>query len=109
MKLKKEVKKSIQKKSKKAVVKKKKSKLYSLLGELTITTSACPPIAGGKRNEVFESKTMVLDSLGNMFMPTTLDITVDGHKKIVMLDAKQVELLLKLLRIADYEHTKGDI
>jgi hypothetical protein len=44
----------------------------------------------------------VVDSAGNMFVKTTLELIIDNRRTLSVLDAEQVELLIKLLRVVDY-------
>jgi len=37
-----------------------------------------------------------------MFTKTVLELTLDNRRAIAVLDAEQVEILLKLLRVAEY-------
>lgn len=43
-----------------------------------------------------------MDANGNMFTKTTVDLRVDGRQMIVVLEAEQAELLMKLLRVVPY-------
>ena len=78
----------------------KKKKAYSMMGELTITTSAVPPIKAPEKT--FRTPEIVVDNAGSMFHKTSLELMVDNRRSIAVLDAEQVEILLKLIRIADY-------
>ena len=68
---------------------------------LIINTATPPTVMGGSKE--FVSESMVIDSFGCVFVPTTLNITINNYKKIVMLNAEEVELLLKLLKVAEYD------
>ena len=98
---------------KKQTIKKKETKkpveklLYSLLGDLVINTATPPPIVGGSKQ--FVSDAMVVDSFGCVFVPTTLNVSINNYKKVVMLTAEEVELLLKLLRVAKYDSERKNI
>jgi hypothetical protein len=75
--------------------------MYTVSGELTIMTSQTPPIKGNN-GEGFRTSDLSLDSNGNLFVKTTLDITHDNKRGIIVLDAEQAELILKLLGIVEY-------
>ncbi len=94
------VKKSPAKAVKKVPAKKAKTRTYSLSGDLTITTS--PVLAVRSDSKIFKTPEIVIDSKGNMFTKTVLELTLDNRRAIAVLDAEQVEILLKLLRIAEY-------
>jgi hypothetical protein len=65
-----------------------------------VTTSPALPIKS--ETKTFRTPEFVVDALGNMFAKTSIELAVDGRQNIVVLDAEQVELLLKILRIAPY-------
>ena len=94
------MKKSPAKAVKKVPAKKAKTRTYSLSGDLTITTS--PVLAVRSDSKIFKTPEIVIDSKGNMFTKTVLELTLDNRRAIAVLDAEQVEILLKLLRIAEY-------
>lgn len=52
--------------------------------------------------KTFKTPELLLDSAGNMYTKTSFELTVDGRRSIAVLDAEQVEILLKLLRVVDY-------
>lgn len=65
-----------------------------------MTTSPVPPVkAEGK---TFKTPELLLDSAGNMYTKTSIEINIDGRRNIAVLDAEQTEILLKLLRIVEY-------
>ena len=78
----------------------KGKRAYSLMGELTITTSQVPPIKADQKK--FKTPEIVVDSKGSMFTKTSLELMIDNRRAIAVLDAEQVEILLKLLRVVDY-------
>jgi hypothetical protein len=82
--------------------KKKPGKLYSIIGELKISTGEAPQIQLPKGETTFKTAEMLVDSNGDMFTKASLDIQIDDKRVINVLDAEQVELLLKLLRVIDY-------
>ena len=65
-----------------------------------MATSAVPTIQSSEKS--WKTPELLMDTSGNMFMKSSLEVTVDGRRSIVVLDAEQVELLLKILRIAEY-------
>ena len=50
----------------------------------------------------FKTPEILVDSDGNMFTKTSLELVIDGKRAIAVLDAEQVELMLKLLRVVEY-------
>ena len=75
-------------------------KAYSLTGELTITTSAIPPVKSSEK--AFKTPGILVDEKGTMFHKTSLELMIDNRRQIAILDAEQVEILLKLIRVAEY-------
>jgi hypothetical protein len=55
------------------------------------------------KEKTFKTPELLLDGAGNMFTKTSLEVTIDDMRSIAILDAEQVELFLKLLRVVDYE------
>lgn len=51
---------------------------------------------------VHRSATAVIDELGNVFLRGALDVVVDGTNNLVILDAEQTEIILKVIRVAEY-------
>lgn len=43
-----------------------------------------------------------MDGAGNMFAKTSIEITIDDKRAIAVLEAEQVELILKLLQVVKY-------
>jgi len=70
------------------------------MGELTITTSSVPPIKSDQK--IFRTPEIVIDSKGSMFTKTSLELTIDSRRVIAVLDAEQVEIFLKLIRVVNY-------
>jgi hypothetical protein len=54
-----------------------------------------------------ETPEMVIDAKGDIFSRGAIEADVDGRKKFIMLEARQVELLLQLLGIVGYEPEKN--
>lgn len=86
--------------TKKAPKEKKPPKTFSMTGEMMVTTSAVPSIQSLEK--AWKTPELLVDTAGNMFTKSSLEVTVDDRRTIIVLDAEQVELLLKILRIADY-------
>ncbi len=73
-------------------------KLYSISGEISVQIVNRPPLVA--RAEGFESKTLVVDKLGNAFDRGVIQLDVNDESSLALLDAKQVEILMKVLRVA---------
>ena len=67
---------------------------------MTIATSAVPTIQSSEK--AWKTPELLVDTAGNMYMKSSMEITLDGRRSIVVLDAEQVELLLKILRVVEY-------
>ena len=80
---------------------KKGKRAYSLMGELTITTSPVPPVTSSQKT--FKTPEIMVDELGNMFTKTSLELTIDSKRKIGVLDAEDAAYLLKILRVAPHD------
>ena len=78
----------------------RKTKHYTIVGELVVSTSAMDIKL--KAGEVFDSPSLRVDGKGNSFGRSALEVDIDGQKKILPLDPRQNELIVKLLRIAPY-------
>ena len=65
-----------------------------------MTSSPAPPIQ--TKENSFKTPEFLVDSEGNMFAKTSLELTVDGRRTIAVLQSEQVELLLKLLQVVEY-------
>lgn len=76
------------------------AKMYSLTGELEVTCSPAPMIQTGEKS--FKTPELMVDSSGNVYAKTSIELTIDGRRSIAVLDSEQVELLLKLLQIVKY-------
>jgi hypothetical protein len=90
-----------QKRSKKTPTKKKANKYYYLGGEITVNTVGIP-IERESPSRI-ETPEIVIDPKGNAFGKAAVEAVIDGKKSLIALEARQVELLLKLLRIVPYE------
>ena len=66
-----------------------------------MTTSAVPKMIS--KEKTFKTPELLLDVAGNMFTKASLEVIIDDQRSIAILDAEQVELFLKLLRVVDYE------
>jgi len=55
------------------------------------------------KEKTFKTPELLLDVAGNMFTKASLEVIIDDQRSIAILDAEQVELFLKLLRVVDYE------
>ena len=73
---------------------------YALTGELTITTSPVPP--NSSEVKAWKTPEVLIDTHGSMFTKSCLEVSIDDKRTLAVLDAEQVELLLKLLRVAEY-------
>ena len=65
-----------------------------------MTTSPVPPIQS--KTPTWKTPELVVDTVGNLFAKTSFEVSVDGQRAIVVMDAEQAELILKLLRVVDY-------
>lgn len=65
-----------------------------------MTSSTAPPIQTGENS--FRTPELLVDSDGNMFAKTSLELTIDGRRAIAVVQSEQVELLLKLLQVVKY-------
>lgn len=89
------------KQSPKAPAKQKENKLFTLGGELTVTSIPVVLKGGGKR-ERFVTPEAATDEKGNVFSKSVIEVSVDGAKTYIMkLDAEQTWLLLMLLGLVD--------
>ena len=71
---------------------------FALNGELEI--SRVEAKVSSTKNMPFESSALVVDKKGRAFGRASLQVRwEDGKDEIVVLDAKQVELLLKLIKV----------
>lgn len=52
--------------------------------------------------KTFKTPELLLDSVGNMYTKTSIELMIDGRRSIAVLDAEQAELLVKLLRVVEY-------
>ncbi len=80
---------------------KEEKRAYSLMGELTITTSPVPPIRSDRK--AFTTPEIMVDKLGNMFTKTSLELTIDDKREIGVLVAKDAAYLLKIIRVAPHD------
>jgi len=80
-------------------------KHYFLDAELTVRTAEM--VMRNRKPGRIETPEMVVDSLGNAFTKSALEADIDDHRNLIMLNARQTELLLKLIGIAPYEQKKS--
>lgn len=72
--------------------------MYSISGEISVQIINRPPLTA--KAEGFESKALVVDKLGNAFDRGVIQLDLNEETSIALLDAKQVEILMKVLRVA---------
>jgi len=84
---------------------KKENRYYSLSGELAVSTARVAIKSEGRAT--LETPEMVIDGKGNAFGKAAIEAEIDGKKSLIILEARQVELILKLLGIAPYEQKKA--
>lgn len=78
----------------------KPPKTFSMTGEILVTTSGVPSVQSMEKS--WKTPELLVDTSGNMFTKSSIEATIDGRRTVIVLDAEQVELVLKILRIADY-------
>lgn len=70
------------------------------MGELTIVSEPKPPIKS--EAESFATFNLTLDTEGNMFSNTSLEVTIDGKRQIIILSSHQVKLMLNAMGVVDH-------
>ncbi len=74
---------------------KKTSKLYTLAGDLLISTAGIT--ISSKRKGPVKTPELYIDEEGRAFNRAPINVDEDGVVRIVLLEGEQVELLLKLM------------
>jgi len=67
-------------------------------GEISVQIVERPPLTA--KGDGFESPALVVDKIGNAFDRGVIQLDVNDTTSVALLDAKQVEILLKVLRVA---------
>jgi len=65
-----------------------------------VMTSPVPMIQSPET--AWKTPELLVDTAGNMYTKSSLEITIDDKRSIVVLDAEQVELIMKILRVVEY-------
>ena len=81
------------------VAKAHKSDYYTVVGDIALTVAQTTL----SENKEFVSQELVVDKSGNSFGRGSLTVDRNGVRSLVLLEARQVELVLKTLRVVPYE------
>jgi len=82
-------------KSKSRPIPKKTSKLYTLAGDLLISTAGIT--ISSRRKGPIKTPELYIDEEGRAFNRAPINVDEDGVMRIVLLEGEQVELLLKIM------------
>ena len=75
--------------------------LYTMSGELEVLTAPAPPVVSETKGP-YRTSDIVVDEDANVFSKAALTISLNGKPLVRLMDAEQVELLLKLVGMVSY-------